>query len=119
MMKNFATKPAVKTVFLLAGICLALFMAVQWIFALGTPGPVSWAIAGMIAITLLTLFLGIIPLTKLSPAVGYVTAAALAVIVLIFVFIFMGTSQSASCTCFTRPWPVAFYGQKNKPLIGI
>lgn len=86
MMKNFATKPAVKTVFLLAGICLALFMAVQWIFALGTPGPVSWAIVGMIAITLLTLFLGIIPLTKLSPAVGYVTAAALAVIILIFVF---------------------------------
>lgn len=30
MMKNFATKPAVKIVFLLAGICLALFMAVQW-----------------------------------------------------------------------------------------
>lgn len=82
MMKNFATKPAVKTVFLLAGICLALFMGVQWIFALGTPGPVSWAIAGMIAITLLTLFLEIIPLTKLSPAVGYVTAAALAVIVI-------------------------------------
>lgn len=89
MMKNFATKPAVKTVFLLAGICLALFMvfmAVQWIFALGNPGPVSWAIAGMIAITLLTLFLVIIPLTKLSPAAGYVTAAALAVVVLIFVF---------------------------------
>lgn len=86
MMKNFATKPAVKTVFLLAGICLALFMAVQWIFALGNPGPVSWAIVGMIAITLLTLFLGITPLTKLSPAVGYVTAAALAVVVLIFVF---------------------------------
>lgn len=86
MMKNFATKPAVKTVFLLAGICLALFMAVQWIFALGNPGPVSWAIIGMIAITLLTLFLGIIPLTKLSPAAGYAVAAALAVVVLIFVF---------------------------------
>lgn len=81
MMKNFATKPAVKTVFLLAGLCLALFMAVQWIFALGNPGPVSWAIAGMIAITLLTLFLGIAPLTKLSPVAGYVTAAALAVVV--------------------------------------
>ncbi|MGZ1183261.1 hypothetical protein ACXO4A_07175 [Lactobacillus delbrueckii subsp. bulgaricus] len=86
MMKNFATKPAVKTVFLLAGLCLALFMAVQWIFALGNPGPVSWAIAGMIAITLLTLFLGIAPLNKLSPVAGYVTAAALAVVVLIFVF---------------------------------
>ena len=61
-------------------------MAVQWIFALGNPGPVSWAIAGMIAITLLTLFLGIIPLTKLSPTAGYVIAAALVVIVLIFVF---------------------------------
>ncbi|ALT46563.1 phosphoenolpyruvate carboxylase [Lactobacillus delbrueckii] len=36
MMKNFATKPAVKIVFLLAGICLALFMAVQWIFAWAT-----------------------------------------------------------------------------------
>lgn len=67
MMKNFATKPAVKTVFLLAGICLALFMAVQWIFALGTPGPVSWAIVGMIAITLLTLFLGIIPPDQAQP----------------------------------------------------
>ena len=67
MMKNFVTKPAVKTVFLLAGICLALFMAVQWIFALGTPSPVSWAIVGMIAITLLTLFLGIIPNSKTYP----------------------------------------------------
>ena len=86
MMKNFATKPVVKIVFLLASICLALFMAVQWIFALGNPGPVSWAIASMIAITVLTLFLGIAPLTKLSPAAGYVIAAALVVIVLIFVF---------------------------------
>ena len=84
MMKNFATKPAVKTAFLLAGICLALFMAVQWIFALGNPEPVSWAIASMIAITVLTLFLGIAPLTKLIPAAGYVIAAALAVVVLIF-----------------------------------
>lgn len=86
MMKNFATKPVVKIVFLLASICLALFMAVQWIFALGNPGPVSWAIASMIAITVLTLFLGIAPLTKLSLAAGYVIAAALAAIVLIFVF---------------------------------
>ena len=85
-MKNFATKPAAKNVFLLAGILLALFMAVQWIFALGNPGPLSWAIVGMISITVLNLFLGIAPLTKLSPAVGYVIAAALAVIVLIFVF---------------------------------
>lgn len=41
---------------------------------------------GMIAITLLTLFLGIAPLTKLSPVAGYVTAAVLAFVVLIFVF---------------------------------
>ena len=53
---------------------------------MGNPGPVSWAIAGMIAITLLTLFLGIIPLTKLSLGVGYAVAAALVVVVLIFVF---------------------------------
>lgn len=37
MMKNFATKPAVKTVFLLAGICLAFVYGSSVDLCLGQP----------------------------------------------------------------------------------
>ena len=91
-------------------------MAVQWIFALGNPGPVSWAIAGMIAITLLTLFLGIIPLTKLSPTASYVIAAALVVIVLIFVF---NIHEYISIDLIYAALACGLLWAKNMPLIGI